>query len=81
MTSLGIDQSTEIDFLEWILSSQTDPIKIQEMPVSVFESLVDEYLSFCGKGEKAKKQLVYCSADKYVNKTAVIHCKTAVSMV
>lgn len=64
MTSLGIDQSTEIDFLEWILSSQTDPIKIQEMPVSVFESLVDEYLSFCGKGEKAKKQLVYCSADK-----------------
>lgn len=58
MTSLGIDLSTEIDFLEWILSSQTDPIKIQEMPVSVFESLVDEYLAFCGKGVKAKKQLV-----------------------
>lgn len=58
MTSLGIDLSTEIDFLEWILSSKTDPIRIQEMPVSVFESFVDEYLSFCGKGEKEKKQLV-----------------------
>lgn len=58
MTSLGIDISTEIDFLVWILSSQTDPINIHEMPVIVFELFVDEYLSLCGKEKKVKKQLV-----------------------
>jgi len=58
MTSLGIDLSTEFDFLEWILNSQYGPLKIREMPISIFESLVDEYLLFCGKNEKAKKQLV-----------------------
>ena len=58
MTSLGIDLSTEIDFLEWIINSQTEPLKIKEIPVSVFESLVNDYVSFCGEGEKTKKQLI-----------------------
>ncbi|MCL2087936.1 MAG: hypothetical protein FWH14_00490 [Oscillospiraceae bacterium] len=58
MTSLGIDLSAEIDFLEWILSSQAEPLRIREMPISVFESLVDDYLSFSGKGTREKKQLV-----------------------
>jgi hypothetical protein len=58
MTSLGINLSTEIDFLEWIISSQDKPLKIFEMPVSVFESLVDEYILFCREGAKTKKQLM-----------------------
>jgi hypothetical protein len=58
MTSLGIDLSTEIDFLEWILDSEIEPLQISKMPVSVFESLIEEYLSYCGKGDRAKKQLL-----------------------
>jgi hypothetical protein len=58
MTSLGVDLSTEIAFLEWILDSEIEPLQISKMPVSVFESLVEKYLSCCGKGNQTKKQLL-----------------------
>ncbi|MEA4970671.1 MAG: hypothetical protein VB051_09110 [Candidatus Pelethousia sp.] len=58
MTSLGIDLSNEIDFLEWIINSEIEPLKISKIPVAVFESLIEEYLSYCGKGERARKQLL-----------------------
>ena len=67
MQSLGIDLSTEIDFLEWLIRTQKEPLRIYNLSISVFEMLVDDYLSECGGSAREKKQLVksFKKSDSY----------------
>jgi hypothetical protein len=58
MTTLDMSVAAEIDFLEWLLVSYEEPLKISEMPVSVFETIVDEYVSEYKKNERTRKQLI-----------------------
>lgn len=46
MIAQEIDLSIEVDFLEWLIHAQSKPIKIDKMPLSVFEGLVEKYLIF-----------------------------------
>lgn len=58
MVSSRISIADEIEFFEWLQTNKNDPTSIRKMPSTVFEKLVDEYITFSRKGENTKKQLL-----------------------
>lgn len=58
MNSVDVDLSVEIDFLEWLLSSNSNLIDIPKMPLRTFEIVVDKFIADCGKNINDKKKLI-----------------------
>ena len=58
MVALNADFSAEIDFLEWLIHTKRKAIKIEQMPLGVFEKLVSEYQQDCDKDDTVKQKLI-----------------------
>jgi len=58
MQVLNIDFTTEISFLEWLINEKNVPMKITQMPLEIFEDLVNEYQQVTNSKEKTKFKLI-----------------------
>lgn len=58
MTMLSADLSLEIDFLEWLMLNKGKPMNLNRMPISLFESIADEYCDHANRFSDDKRKLV-----------------------
>jgi len=58
MQTLNIDFTVEIDFLEWLIKEKNAPMNISQMPIEVFEDLVNEYQQITNTREQTKQKLI-----------------------
>jgi len=58
MTVLKTDLSLEVDFLEWLMINKGKPMNLAKMPLSLFESIAEEYCSDVNRSYEDKKKLV-----------------------
>lgn len=58
MNRLDIDLHIESDFLEWLIKTNGEAIDIRKMPLSVFESIAEQFQVECNKSKKDKEKLI-----------------------
>lgn len=53
-----LDVDIEVDFLEWLIQSNGEPIDFRKMPLRTFELLAQKFQNECGKSEREKQKLI-----------------------
>lgn len=48
----------EVEFLEWLIQSNGEPIDFRKMPLRTFELLAQKFQNECGKSENEKQKLI-----------------------
>lgn len=58
MNRAKLDIDIEVDFLEWLIQSNGEPIDFRKIPLRTFELLAQKFQNECGKSEREKQKLI-----------------------
>lgn len=58
MNRARLDIDIDVDFLEWLIQSNGEPIDFRKMPLRTFELLAQKFQNECGKSECEKQKLI-----------------------